>query len=211
VGENDEMRLAANYCMKSNKPLNDVVQNMVYLVTMEDCCGGSTPFACGGGGEEFSITLLLALVGALRQKEHTDFDPDCFRVYEDYAELHQKDENGQDVYLEELESSHNNFNGASMFINFSWNNDHRLDLGEVDRISGEYVYISLPAMSIVIITGDLVHAGSANLSGSVTRKFFLYLDPRPFCRNQGIFKEGKGVVNDNFIYFGSSRKTRNEK
>jgi hypothetical protein len=209
AGENDGLRRAANHCMRSNKPLNDLVQNMVYLVTMEDCCGGQSPFACGGGGEEFSITLLIALIGALRQQAHTDYDPDCFRAYEDYEDLKDEDDDGNEIYREELEDSHNNFNGASMFINFSWNNEHKLDLGEVDYFTGEYIYIPLPAMSIVIIAGDLVHAGSANVSGVVTRKFFLYLDPRPFCRNLGEFQEGKGYVNDNFIYFGSSRRTQN--
>jgi hypothetical protein len=211
-GKNDLKRLAANYCMKDNKELNDLIQNFVFLVYTEDCCGGQKPFACGGGGEEFSITLLLALVGAQRQQEHTDYNPDLFRAYEDFDELFSEDEDGNEVYHEELETSCNDFNGASMFVNFSWNNDHKLDADRVNRTTGEYVYISLPAMSIVIITGDYIHAGSANTTDMLTRKFFLYLDPRSECRRLGVFKEGKGrLVNDNFIYFGFSRKTINNK
>ncbi len=200
-GINDNHRLAANYSMKDNSPLNDLIQNFVYLLKGEECIGKDS-FACGESGEEFSITLLLALVGALRQQEHTDYDPDLFQAYEDFGELSDSEE--------ELQESCDSFNGASMFINFSWNNCLKLDLGGgLDSTTGESVFLSLPAMSIVVIRGDLIHAGCANYSGAVTRKFFLFLDPRPLCRNLGKYQEIDGkIVNVNFIYFGTSAASK---
>jgi hypothetical protein len=188
---NDCKRLAANYSMRHNPRLKDLIMNYVFLVK-EDGGAGKDAYPCGGSGEEFSITLLIALVNAMRQQEHTDYNPDYFRVYEDHEDVD-----------EEMHTSHQNFNGASMFINFSWNNDHKLDLGEFNKKTGLFNYLPLPAMSIVIITGDLLHAGSANMSGAITRKFFLYLDPHPLCRNLGTFKQKGKLVKDNFIYFGS--------
>ena len=197
-GINDNNRLAAHYCMKNNKALNNLIQNFVFLIKAEDCVGNN-PFACGESGEEFSITLLIALIGALRQQDHTDFDPDLFLAYEDFSEI--TDE-------EELVDSCEQYNGASMFINFSWNNSLKLDLGGgIDCNTGESFFIPLPAMSIVVIRGDLIHAGSANTSGEIIRKFFLYLDPKPLCRNQGRHLNENGqIVNVNFIYFGLSKK-----
>jgi hypothetical protein len=209
-GKNDNARMAANHCLENNVPLNNLVQNFVHLVAADECCGGATPFPCGGSGEEFSITLLVALVDALRQQEHTDYNPMYFQAHEDFDDLNFADEEGEEPYYhEELETSCDNFNGASMFINFSWNRDQKLDLDSVVHKTGHYKTLPLPAMSIVIIRGDLVHAGSANSSGVKTRKFFLYLDPHPDCRMKGVFKEGKGYVQDNLIFFGSTRKTVN--
>jgi hypothetical protein len=193
-GKNDNLRKYANHCLENDKPVHDIVMNFVYLVKEEECIGAGA-YACGGNGREFSITLLIALVGARRQRDHTDYDADLFQPYEEY-------DNIPSVY----QNSYLDFNGASMFINFSWNNDHKLDLNEIDNKSGQYRFITLPAMSIVIISGDLIHAGSANSSGAITRKFFLYLDPHPLCRNLGIFKEGKNTVNDNHIWFGDYYK-----
>jgi hypothetical protein len=197
IGTNDNRRLAANYCMKNNSPLNDLIQNFVNLVKGEECIGLDS-FACGESGDEFSITLLLALVGALRQQEHTDFDPDLFQAFEDFGELSDSEA--------ELQDSCDKFNGASMFINFSWNNALKLDIGGgLDPSTGESYFLSLPAMSITVIRGDFIHAGCANNSGAITRKFFLFLDPKEHCRNQGSCQEINGEIsNINFIYFGTS-------
>jgi hypothetical protein len=188
---NDGRRLAANHCMKSNPRLKDLVMNYVHLAILDGVVPADV-FPCGGDGFELSITLLIALVDALRQQEHTDYNPKYFRVYEDYEGV-----------SEELQTSHQNFNGASMFINFSWNNDHKLDTGNYNKKTGVFESIILPAMSIVIITGDFLHAGSANKSGAITRKFFLYLDPHVECRNQGTFLDNGKYVKDNFIYFSA--------
>jgi hypothetical protein len=193
-GENDGMRLAANHCLESDKPVYDIIMNLVFMVKEEECIGAGA-FACGGSGKEYSITLLLAMIGAKRQRDHSDYDPDLFRVYEDYSDINP-------AYY----NSSAKFNGASMFINFSWNNDHKLDLNEIDNKTGQYRYVRIPAMSIVIISGDLIHAGSANCCGVATRKFFLYLDPHPLCRNLGTFLENGKVVKDNFIWFGDYYK-----
>jgi hypothetical protein len=183
--------------MKHNLPLNDLIQNFVYLLKGEECIGNES-FACGESGEEFSITLLLALVGALRQQEHTDYDPDLFQAFEDFGELSDSEE--------ELQESCNSYNGASMFINFSWNNCLKLDMGGgLDPSTGESFFLSLPAMSIVVIRGDLIHAGCANYSGAITRKFFLFLDPLPLCRNLGNSQQEDGkTATGRFIYFGTS-------
>jgi hypothetical protein len=210
-GDNDYKRWAANYCMEHNKPLKDLVQNFVYLVKAEGCCGEGA-FPCSGNGAEFSITLLVALVDAMRQRDHTDYDPMYFKVYEDFEDLIFADYDGGEEYRHtELETSCDEFNGASLFVNFSWNKDQRLDIDQINVETGEYEFISLPFMSIMVITGDLVHAGSANQTGSVTRKFFLYLDPRRDCRNQGVFMEGQDEERDNFIYFGNSRRAMKTK
>jgi hypothetical protein len=194
AGNNDGLRKAANHCLESDEKVYDIVMNFVYLVREEECIGAGA-YACGGNGKEFSITLLIALIGAQRQRDHTDYDPDLFEVYEDFSVV-------DDVFRDSCAE----FNGASMFINFSWNNDHKLDLNETCNKTGKYRFITLPAMSIVIISGDLVHAGSANCSGAVTRKFFLYLDPHPHCRNLGTFLVNGEYINDNFIWFGSYNK-----
>jgi hypothetical protein len=187
--------------MKNNKPLRDLIQNFVFLVKGEECVDKDA-FACGESGDEHSITLLVALVAAFRQQEHTDFDPDLFHAHEDFGELSDSEE--------ELKESCDGFNGASMFINFSWNNCLKLDTaGGLDPITGESYFLPLPAMSIVVIRGDFIHAGCANNSGAITRKFFLFLDPCPLCRNQGRCQEINGeIVNVNFIYFGTSKSVK---
>jgi hypothetical protein len=188
--QNDYLRRSANASYKGNKRLRDVIENIKCLLLRDKIVHKNT-FFTSGSGEAFSITLLLALVNCKRQQDHFDYDPVLYAPNEDYDGV-------DDKYV----GSYLNYNGASMFINFSWVDWQSLDLDEWDMdLKGEHKKLWMRPMSILIINGNLKHAGSNNKSGKVTRKFFMYLDPCLGSRKKFVTSENGKISADNHIFF----------
>ena len=59
-------------------------------------------------------------------------------------------------------------------------------------------------MSLLVISGDLKHAGSANPTDKRTRKFFLYLDPLAGVRERAVKNKKYG---GGYVYFNQYQKT----
>jgi hypothetical protein len=200
-GDNDTLRRAANGCLKYNEELRNFLSNIRYVLDFDGVVSLKA-FATSGSGEEDSITLLLALVGCSRQEEHTDYDFNLFKAHEDYLWM-------TAAQKKKYKDSYLNFNGASMFFNMSWSDDQFLDLDYYEEGTWNHRTLKMIRMSILIISGDLKHAGSSNKSGKVIRKFFLYLDPCRNCRLKHVTNEvelcnGKATKKkDNYIYFDS--------
>jgi len=192
-GKNDNKRKAASAVISRFPRLVHLLRNIVHLLKEDELFGiQKEVFATSGSGEEDSITLLLALIGCDRQKDHYDYDFEKYLPRDTY-----------DGVADDIRGSYNNFQGASLFINFSLT-PQKLDLDYCDEETGEYVTLIIPPMGLLVIRGDLKHAGCANTTGNMVRKFFLYLDRCKGCRLQGEFENG---ARDNVIYFDShSRK-----
>lgn len=192
-GKNDNKRKAASAVISRFPRLVHLLRNIVHLLKEDELFGiRKEVFATSGSGEEDSITLLLALIGCDRQKDHYDYDFEKYLPRDTY-----------DGVADNIKGSYNEFHGASLFINFSLA-PQKLDLDYCDEETGEYLTLIIPPMGLLVIRGDLKHAGSANTTGTKIRKFFLYLDRCKGCRMQGEFENG---ARDNVIYFDShSRK-----
>lgn len=190
-GVNDMQRRAASACIKGFPRVLHILQNFISLLK-GDCGLYSDVFPTSGDGTEDSITLLVSLVGCLRQKEHYDYNHVLFGPVERYE--------GQP---EELKGSYLLYQGCSLFINFDWLKEQTLDLDFYNNSTGDFQQIHIPPMSILIIKGNLKHAGSPNKSMCKVRKFFLYLDPCKGCRMLGKFGESG---DDNYIHFDAHHR-----
>ncbi len=192
--KNDHKRLAANMLLrlKRHQRVLDILKNITVLLKEEELVGEDA-FPCSGSGEDDSITLLFALIDCMKQKYHFDYDPELFVPHANYAD--------NDVETDR-QGSYMFFQGASLFINFSWDEEQTIDLDEFENATGAARKLVMPPMSITCIAGNLKHAGSANKRGKPTRKFFLYYDPCRGCRLKGTFKDG----NDNYIWFDNCHK-----
>jgi hypothetical protein len=195
--KNDYLRRSANASYHNNSRLRNIVENIKFMLLQDKVINLQTYFT-SGSGEDFSITLLLALVNCKRQQDHFDFDPVLYTPHESHEGV---DEKYVGTYL--------NFNGASLFINFDWLEWQSLDLDERDldpkADKDEFRKLWMRPMSILVINGNLKHAGSANKSGKVIRKFFLYLDPCSGSRREAVLKGSKEKTR-NYIYFDQYSK-----
>lgn len=190
-GVNDMRRKAASSCMKRFPNVLHIIENIICLLK-GDCALYDGVFPTSGNGHENSITLLLSLAGCLRQQDHYDYNHVLF----DPVETHE----GQP---EELRGSYLLYQGNSLFINFNWLKEQTLDLDYYNNHTGNHQQIHMPPMSILMIAGNLKHAGSPNTSTETVRKFFLYLDPCAGCRMRGLF----GDSNDNYIHFDAYHRS----
>jgi len=186
-GRNDNRRKAASETMSQFPRLVHLLRNVVNVLKEDGLFGPEKQvFATSGNGEEDSITLLLALTGCGRQMEHFDYDHNLYIPRASFEDV-----------PEHMRGSYLRFNGASLFINFSLD-DQSLDLDYHENDTGDFAKLIIPAMGLLVIRGDLKHAGAENNSGNLIRKFFLYLDPCRGCRMQGECDDGEKA---NVIYF----------
>ena len=76
----------------------------------------------------------------------------------------------------------------------------------------EFRKLWMRPMSILVINGNLKHAGSANKSGKVIKKFFLYLDPCGKSRRDSVLKAKENFskkgeeTSGNYIFFDQYSK-----
>lgn len=196
-GRNDNRRIAACACISQNERLKILLHNLLYVLRRDKLFGDDSDemFATSSSGEIDSINLLMSLENCTRQREHYDFNPDAFQPVLDY----------DDAPAKHVPGSYLRFQGASLFINYSWDETQSLDLDSWDKKNKCYECIKIPPMSLLVISGDLKHAGSANPSNTKrTRKFFLYLDPFAGVRERAVnSKKYKG----GYVFFDYSCKT----
>jgi hypothetical protein len=116
--------------------------------------GKMVPFdahPCASDGSAKKLHLIVGLPLCLPQHFHYDYDPKTFQS--------------------------DGYHGASLFINYSLYSQ-TLDVGLCEHDPSIRKQIVIPPSSVLLIRGDLKHAGSSNCSDEdEVHKFFMYLDP----------------------------------
>jgi hypothetical protein len=190
--KNDNLRIAACVTITNRPRLLNLIRNLLFILRRDELFGEDTDemFATSSSGLANSINLLMSLEQCSRQKDHFDYDPQAFKPVLNYA----------DAPRNHMRGSYMRFQGASLFINFSWTETQTLDLEGWDTKNNRQACINIPPMGLLVISGDLKHAGSANPSNKRTRKFFLYLDPIAGVRERAVKTGNKG----GYVYFDYS-------
>jgi hypothetical protein len=124
---------------------------------------------CASDGSANKLHLIVGLPLCLPQHFHYDYDPKSFQ--------------------------YDGYHGASLFINFSLHSQ-TLDVGVCEHDPSKRKQKVIPPLSVLVIRGDLKHAGSSNISDmDEVHKFFMYLDP--YDVKMGNFRK----LNSNTLYY----------